>query len=132
MHDFDNTLWLQLLLPFTAVKNLYLFKKFAPGIAAATAVLACPQAGLGDITVYVMSIILDADRKSPKRNDVVPAKRLHTIIPARSLRAPTLPWSCGPWRALPFDSISSTGTAPAIRLYVHRALHEMGGTKAKV
>jgi hypothetical protein len=31
----ENTLWLQLLLPFTAVKNLYLSKQFAPGIAAA-------------------------------------------------------------------------------------------------
>jgi hypothetical protein len=31
----ENTLWLQLLLPFTAVKHLYLFKEFAPGIAAA-------------------------------------------------------------------------------------------------
>ena len=30
-----NALWLQLLLPFTAVKNLYLSKEFAPGIAAA-------------------------------------------------------------------------------------------------
>jgi hypothetical protein len=30
----ENTLWLQLLLPFTAVKNLYLSKEFAPGIAA--------------------------------------------------------------------------------------------------
>ena len=31
----ENTLWLRLLLPFTAVKNLYLFKEFAPGIVAA-------------------------------------------------------------------------------------------------
>ena len=31
----ENTLWLQLLLPFTAVKNIYLSKQFAPGIAAA-------------------------------------------------------------------------------------------------
>jgi hypothetical protein len=31
----DNTLWLQLLLPFTAVKNLVLSKESAPGIAAA-------------------------------------------------------------------------------------------------
>jgi hypothetical protein len=31
----ENTLWLQLLLPFTSVKNLYLSKEFAPGIAAA-------------------------------------------------------------------------------------------------
>jgi hypothetical protein len=31
----ENTLWLEVLLPFTAVKNLYLSKEFAPGIAAA-------------------------------------------------------------------------------------------------
>jgi hypothetical protein len=30
----ENQLWLQLLLAFTAVKNLYLCKEFAPGIAA--------------------------------------------------------------------------------------------------
>ena len=30
----ENTLWLELLLPFPAVKNLYLAKDFAPGIAA--------------------------------------------------------------------------------------------------
>jgi hypothetical protein len=30
-----GTLWLQLLLPFTTVKNLYLSKEFAPGVAAA-------------------------------------------------------------------------------------------------
>ena len=33
--DIENTLWLQLLIPFIAVKNLYLSKEFAPGIAAA-------------------------------------------------------------------------------------------------
>jgi hypothetical protein len=35
VYAIENTLWLQLLLPFTAVKNLYLSKDFAPGIAAA-------------------------------------------------------------------------------------------------
>jgi hypothetical protein len=30
----ENTLWLELLLPFTAVENLYLSEEFAPGIAA--------------------------------------------------------------------------------------------------
>jgi hypothetical protein len=30
----ENTLWLQLLLPFTVVKNLYLAKEFAPGLVA--------------------------------------------------------------------------------------------------
>ncbi len=33
--DDENTLWLELLLSFPAVKNLYLSKDFAPGIAAA-------------------------------------------------------------------------------------------------
>jgi hypothetical protein len=31
----DTLLWLQLLLPFTAVKNLFLSKEFSPSIAAA-------------------------------------------------------------------------------------------------
>ncbi len=31
----ENTLWLELLLPFTAVKNLYLRREFAPSIVAA-------------------------------------------------------------------------------------------------
>jgi len=31
----ESTLWLELLLPFPAIKNLYLSKDFAPGIAAA-------------------------------------------------------------------------------------------------
>jgi hypothetical protein len=31
----ENTLWLEPLLPFTVMKNLYLHKDFAPGIAAA-------------------------------------------------------------------------------------------------
>ena len=34
-YTIGNTLWLQLLRPFTAVKNLYLSKEFASGIAAA-------------------------------------------------------------------------------------------------
>ena len=35
-HDsIENTPWLELLLPFTAAKNLYVCKEFAPGIAAA-------------------------------------------------------------------------------------------------
>jgi hypothetical protein len=46
----DNTLWLQLLLPFTAVKNLYLSKEFAPGIAAALQELA------GGITEVLSSL----------------------------------------------------------------------------
>ena len=35
MIPIENILWLELLLPSTEVKNLYLCKEFAPGIAAA-------------------------------------------------------------------------------------------------
>jgi hypothetical protein len=35
----ENTLWFELLLPFTAVENLYLSKEFAPGIVEALQVL---------------------------------------------------------------------------------------------
>jgi hypothetical protein len=31
----ENTLWLELLLPFTAVENIFLSEEFAPGVAAA-------------------------------------------------------------------------------------------------
>ena len=41
--DVENTLWLELLLPFTAVKNLYLSKEFAPDIAAALQELVGPR-----------------------------------------------------------------------------------------
>ena len=44
----ENTLWLQLLLPFTAVKNLYLSKEFVPGITAAL------QEFVGDRVTEVM------------------------------------------------------------------------------
>jgi hypothetical protein len=47
----ENTLWLQLLLPFTAVKNLYLSKVFAPGIAAALQELVA-----GRITVVLPTL----------------------------------------------------------------------------
>ena len=47
--DIENTLWLELLRPFTAVKNLYLAKEFAPGIAAAL------QELVGDRIIEVLS-----------------------------------------------------------------------------
>jgi len=46
-----NTLWLQLLLPFTAVKNLYLSKELAPGIAAAL------QESVGDRITEVLPVL---------------------------------------------------------------------------
>ena len=55
----ENTQWLQLLLPFTAVKNLYLSKEFAPGIVAALqelvgSIIAEVLPGLQDIFVEAL------------------------------------------------------------------------------
>ena len=47
----ESTLWLQLLLPFTAVKNLYLSKESAPGIAA-----TLQELGEGRITEVLPSL----------------------------------------------------------------------------
>ena len=55
----ENTQWLQLLLPFTAVKNLYLSKEFAPGIVAALqelvgSIIAEVLPGLQDVFVEAL------------------------------------------------------------------------------
>ena len=53
----DNTLWLQLLLPFTAVKNLYLSKQFASGIAAALQELA--RGGITEVLPSLQNILVE-------------------------------------------------------------------------
>jgi hypothetical protein len=52
----ENTLWLQLLLPFTAVKNLYLSEEFAPGIAAALQELV---GGITEVLPSLQNIFVD-------------------------------------------------------------------------
>jgi len=56
----ENTLWLQLLHPFTAVKNLYLSKEFAPGIAAALQALV----GITEVLPSLQSIFVDGPKLS--------------------------------------------------------------------
>ena len=53
----ENTLWLQLFLPFTAVKNLYLSNKFAPGIAAALQALV--SGGIIEVLPSLQNIFVD-------------------------------------------------------------------------
>ena len=53
----ENTLWLQLLLPFTAVMNLYLYKEFAPSIAAALQELA--GAGITEVLPSLQNIFVE-------------------------------------------------------------------------
>jgi hypothetical protein len=45
----ESTLWLELLLPFTAAKNLYLSKEFAPGIAAALQEFVQVEIGITEV-----------------------------------------------------------------------------------
>jgi hypothetical protein len=53
----ENTPWLVLLLPFTTVKNLYLCKEFAPGIAAALQELV--GAGLTGVLPGLQNIFVE-------------------------------------------------------------------------
>jgi hypothetical protein len=59
----ENTLWLQLLLPFTAVKNLYLPKEFAPGIAAALQELV--GARITEVLPSLQNIFVEGLRVEP-------------------------------------------------------------------
>jgi hypothetical protein len=54
------SLWLQLLLPFTAVKNLYLSKEFTPGIAAAPQELVGSR--ITEVLPNLQNIYVDAIR----------------------------------------------------------------------
>jgi hypothetical protein len=53
----ENTLWLQFLLPFTAVKDLYLSEVFAPGIAAALQELI--EGGIAEVLPNLRNIFVE-------------------------------------------------------------------------
>ena len=60
--EIENTLWLQLLLPFTAVKNLYLSKEFSPGIAAALKELV--GGGITEVLPSLQNIFVEEPEQS--------------------------------------------------------------------
>jgi len=74
----ENTAWLGLLLPFTAVKNLYLGEHFAPGIAAALQDLV--GARIAEVLPSLQNIFVDKLRPSGRFQDnireFVAARRL--------------------------------------------------------
>ena len=53
----ENSLWLQLLFPFTAVKNLYLSKDFAPGVA--TALRELVEDGMTEVLPGLQNIFVE-------------------------------------------------------------------------
>jgi hypothetical protein len=89
----EDTLWLELLLPFTKVKDLYISKKFAPGIAAALRELV----GMTEVLPGLQNIFVeDLEPSGPFQEnigDFVAARQLsgHPIAISRwkrvSLRA---------------------------------------------
>jgi hypothetical protein len=67
----ENTLWLQLLLPFTTVKNLYLSKEFAPGIAGALQELIGDR--ITEMLPSLQNILVDGlrdERSEPLRENI--------------------------------------------------------------
>jgi hypothetical protein len=55
----ESTLWPELLLPFTAVKNLYLSKEFAPGIAATLQELVQVGSRIADVLPSLQNIFVE-------------------------------------------------------------------------
>jgi hypothetical protein len=58
----ENILWLQLLLTFTAVKNLYISEEFAPGVAAALQELV--GGGMAEVLPSLRNMSVDWPRPS--------------------------------------------------------------------
>jgi hypothetical protein len=83
----ENTQWLRLLLPFTAVKNLYLFKEFGPGIAVAL------QELVGGRITEVLPRLQNILRGSSHRD--VCRKTLGSSLPRDSSPVTLSPFLCG-------------------------------------
>jgi hypothetical protein len=82
----ENTLWLELLLPFTAVKNLYVSREFAPGIAAALQELVGSR--ITEVLPSLQNIFVELTRarssaRGPFRENIeqFAAARLHSGHP---------------------------------------------------
>ena len=83
----QDTQWLGLLLPFTAVKNLSLSKKSAPGVAAALPVLG---RGITEVLPRLKNVFVETpERSGPFRKDIrrfVTARKLSGHPVAISIR----------------------------------------------
>ena len=74
----ESTVWLQLILPFTAVKNFYISKEFAPGIAAALQELV--EGRITDVLPILQNIFVEGlEPSGPVQKNIeqfVAARRL--------------------------------------------------------
>ena len=76
----ENTSWLQLLLPFIAVKNLYLSEEFAPGITAALQELVGDR--MAEVLPSLQNIFVKGTGVEPSRPFL---EKLEQFIDARQL-----------------------------------------------
>ena len=83
----ENNLWLQLLLPFTAVKNLYLSKEFAPSIAA-----ALYESRITEVLASLQNIFVEMLEPSGPFQEFI-----GHFVAARQLRASSHPISISVW-----------------------------------
>ena len=83
-YTIGNILWLELLLPYTAVKNLYLSKEFGPDVAAALQELV--GARITDVLPSLQNIFVeDLEPSGPFEEDIrvfVTARQLfgHPVV----------------------------------------------------
>jgi hypothetical protein len=66
--NIESWLWLELLRPFTAVKNLYLSEEFAPRIVPALQVLV--EIGTTEVLPALQNIFLEGFQTSPLREGI--------------------------------------------------------------
>ena len=86
----ENTLWMQLLRPFTAVKNLYISKEFAPGIAAALQDLAGGR--ITEVLPSLQNILVEGLKPSGPVQGYI-----GRFIAARQLRVSNHPIAISVW-----------------------------------
>ena len=86
----ENTLWMQLLLPFTTVKNLYLSKEFVPGIAAALQDLV--GGGITEVLPSLQNILVEGLEPSGPGQGCI-----GRFVAARQLRVSNHPIAISVW-----------------------------------
>ena len=79
----ENTLWLQILLPFIAVKNLYLSKGFMPSIAATLHEVA--ERGITEVLPSLQNIFVEGLESSGPFHENIGHENIGQFVTARQL-----------------------------------------------
>ena len=88
----ENSLWFQLFLPFTAVKNLYLSKEFAPGIA-----VALYEGRMTDVLPSLQNIFVEELETPRPFHEYIEQFAFLQFVSARQLRVSNNPINISVW-----------------------------------